>query len=409
MGSKKIKIPKMGDKSRPHQYQWDHTENALQYWAMQVTKLIEYHKESLEYFFLENECYATEKYDGTNVAKDDRGQVYSRRLLIDDDEEKFIETSLTKVRESNVEDFRNRLEEVACLDESVLARCVVYGELLCNKYYDYVGRGIVGDWKEFGAGLLVKRDPDQILDKLIKAGFAAAIKSSNKHMIQLFINEKFVEVAKHVKLDVPEKKGNNTTIAKVIEESKDAMKKGQLEGMVFTIYDNGYKVFKWKAAQEYQPVAVEKLIIANEKVQKENIKVELKTTFGYIHEVATDISENKSAIKLMKKKKQKSEKESTKEKVKGNKYLSNLDKEMIQHGILHSQNKFDALKEYVKKNEIEEYKSILVTEVKKHYAEEKGEIEEIDENIATFITHKVNSVIKGQLSSLEKESKKQSD
>merc|ERR1719312_908168 len=59
----------------------------------------------------------------------------------------------------------------------------------------------------------------------------------------------------------------------------------------------------------------------------------------------------------------------------GKKYLSNLDKEIIQHGILHSQKKFDSLDEYAKKGEVEEYKNILVMEVKKHYAEEKGETE----------------------------------
>ena len=40
-------------------------------------------------------------------------------------------------------------------------------------------------------------------------------------------------------------------------------------------------------------------------------------------------------------------------------------------------------------------------EVKKHFAEEKNETEPIDENIGTFITHKVNAVIKSQLANLE--------
>jgi len=90
----------------------------------------------------------------------------------------------------------------------------------------------------------------------------------------------------------------------------------------------------------------------------------------------------------------------------GKKYLSNLDKEIIQHGILHSQKKFDSLEEYAKKGEVEEYKNILVMEVKKHYAEEKGETEEIDETFVTFINHKVGAVIKGQLASLQKDKTK---
>ena len=399
----------MGARPKNNENQWEHTENALTYWATKVTKLIDYHKESLDDFFNKNLCYATEKYDGTNVAKDDRGQVYSRRLQIDDDAEEFIDTNLKKIRDANIADFRSRLQEVAEVDEAIVSRCIVYGELICNKYYDYVERDIVGDWKVFGAAVLVKKDPTETLDKFLEAGFAAAIKSSNKHLIQLFINEKFVEVAKHVKLDVPEQRGINESIAKVIENNKDAMKKGLLEGLVFTINDSGYNVVKWKGAQEYQPVAVEKLIIANNKIQNEDLKEELKTTFRYIHEVTTDISENKNAIKMAKKKKQKTEKVGTAAKGTGKKYLSNLDKEIIQHGILHSQKKFDSLEEYAKKGKVEEYKNILVMEVKKHYAEEKGETEEIDETFVTFINHKVGAVIKGQLASLQKDNTKDKD
>jgi len=396
----------MGLKPKNNDYQWDHTENALTYWATVVTKLMGYHKESLEDFFNKNLCYASEKYDGTNVAKDDKGQVYSRRLQIEDDEEEFNDTNLKKIRDANIADFRGKLQNVADLDDSVVSRCIVYGELLCNKYYDYVERGIVGDWKVFGAAVLVKKDPAETLEKLLKAGFAATIKSSNKHLIQLFMNEKFVEIAEHVKLDVPEHRGINETFAKIIESNKDVMKKGVLEGIVFTVNDNGYKVVKWKGAQEYQPVAVEKIIIANDKVQKEDLIEKVKTTFRYIHEVATDISENKNAIKLAEKIKQRGD---SKPKGTGKKYLSNLDKEMIQHGILHSQKKFDTLEDYLKKGEIEEYKNILVAEVKKHYAEETGVTEEIDETFATFITHKVNAVIKGQLASLEKNNRTEAD
>ena len=170
------------------------------------------------------------------------------------------------------------MTEVADLDESVVNRVVVYGEFIVNARYDYIQRAIIGDWKVFGAGVEVKRDAAETLDKLLKAGFAAAIKTSNKHVIQLFMNEKFVEVAKDVNLDIPRNTGNNEAIAKVIEKSKDDMKKGLLEGVVLTLNDNGYKVLKWKGAQEYQPVAVEKALIANEKVQKADVEQDLKTT-----------------------------------------------------------------------------------------------------------------------------------
>ena len=379
-----------------NQYQWHHTENALAFVAMFVTKTIGYHRENLHEFFLKNTCFATEKYDGTNIAKDDKGQVYSRRLMIDDKDEEFLDTNLRKVREANIAQFRNRLLEVGGLDANIVSNCVVYGEFICNAYYDYSSRSIIGDWKVFGAAVEVKRDANENMEKLIKSGFAAAIKSSNKHHIQLFINDKFVEVAKSVNLDVAEIKGNNESIAKVVEKNKDDMKKGLLEGVVLTIHDNGYKVIKWKGAQEYQPIAVEKFLTANERIQKEDVVENLKTMFGYFHEVITDISENKHAIRMAKKTKHNIEKDKSKPNH-GKQYLTNLGKEMIHQGILHSQKKFDSVEKYQKNGGIEEYVNNLIKEVKKHLAEEKSDVGQEDENINAFVTHKVNAVIKSQL------------
>ena len=86
-------------------------------------------------------------------------------------------------------------------------------------------RDIVGDWKVFGAVVEVKKDENKIVEKFIKAGFAATMKSSNKHQIQLFINEKFFQIAKSMNFDVPVIKGNNEAIAAVIEKNKEEMKK----------------------------------------------------------------------------------------------------------------------------------------------------------------------------------------
>ena len=43
---------------------------------------------------LKSSCFASEKYDGTNIAKDDEGHIYSRRFPIDDDKDMFIKTNL---------------------------------------------------------------------------------------------------------------------------------------------------------------------------------------------------------------------------------------------------------------------------------------------------------------------------
>ena len=61
---------------------------------------------------------------------------------------------------------------------------------------------------------------------LTKSGFAAAIKSSNEHHIQLFTNDKIVEVAKSVNFDVSEKKEYTETYYyyNVIEKRTEEMR-----------------------------------------------------------------------------------------------------------------------------------------------------------------------------------------
>ena len=111
-----------------HHYQWDSTENALAFINFTVVK----NKNSFdaEKVFLNTPCFVTEKYDGTNLAKDDQGIIYSRRFALGDDEQEFIKTSLKEVREANVSKLKSILIEVAGLDPNNIVKCVVYGEFI---------------------------------------------------------------------------------------------------------------------------------------------------------------------------------------------------------------------------------------------------------------------------------------
>jgi len=385
--------------NQKHGYRWDHTENALTFWAMFVKTHIGNHRQRIYDLFLENPCFVSEKYDGTNVAKDDAGQVYSRRLLIEQGQEEFMETSLKKVRDADVKELRNKILEVAELDIANIIKFVSYGEFLCNRYYDYQIRSVVGDWKVFGAVIEVKHKPEEWLERMLKAGFAVTIKSSNKHHIQILLNEKFVEIAKSVNIDIPEIKGNNESIAEVIATNKADMKKGKIEGLVFTIHDFefGFKIVKWKGAQEYQPIANEKAEEANKMIQEEDVKDDLKTAFASINEIITDLSENKRAQQKAKKSKKIQEKDKQPRLTAGKKYMTNRDKELIHEGILHSQKNFDTLEIYVKKDEVDDYCENLVKEVVKHLGEENPNFKDIDDNILSFIRHKVKAVVKSQM------------
>ena len=55
--------------------------------------------------------------------------------------------------------------EIAKIDQDEIQKFIVYGELICNKVYDYVERNIFGKWKVFGA-ILVTKNSKEIVKQL---------------------------------------------------------------------------------------------------------------------------------------------------------------------------------------------------------------------------------------------------
>merc|ERR1711892_1022334 len=348
-----------------HNYQWDSTENALSYFS----ELVKKGKDDPDKFFLETSCFATEKFDGTNLAKDDLGQIYSRKYMLEHGEEEFIKTSLRKVKEADVVGFKNILIEAAGLNPNVVTRCVVYGEFICNPIYNYQERGIIGDWKVFGAKLEVTEGESiGTLAKLAESGFAFQKRSINPNHVKVYSNEKFFDLAKQANLDVPEYKGENVSLAKIIAMNKDDMKRGLLEGLIITIYqeESGYRFIKWKGSQEFQPMPHGNFLKANDVIQISEAHDEVKKAFLDVREVIMDITQNESALKLVKNTKSSSLKENPNKRKKG--HLTELDQDIITHGFIHAQWKFDSLEVYKKRGEkaLEDYNECLIQEVKEH-------------------------------------------
>ena len=154
-----------------------------------------------------------------------------------------------------------------------------------------------GGWKVFGAVLELRKESQQNLDKVSNAGFAASKRNDNQ--IKIFTNEKFTEEAKYAKLDTPDKKGEKDSVANVIIKNKTSMKKGELEGLILTIYEEefGYKVVKWKATHKIQPASDENALRATELVQSDSVEEHLKIAFDSIKEVITDTSENRHMVR----------------------------------------------------------------------------------------------------------------
>lgn len=327
--------------------------------------------------------------------------MYSRRYPIEVDQEEFQKTSLNKVKEADVASLRNIVFEAAGIDVNLVKNFIVHGEFICKGFYDYRTRGIMGDWKVFGAIIEMKEEESEISRKLIEAGFAIPSFSKNaakKRQVKIGPNRKFFEIAKAVEIDVPDVKAIEDSIAEVIEKQKDDMKRG----FILTVYNEelGYKVLEWKGCQEFHPSTHQNFFEANEKIQKGDSHDAVKKAFNDLNEVVKDISENEPALKMFKKM-QPNAKSEKNEGQKSGRYLRPMDKDIILQGIFHSQKKFDSVEVYLGrgKDVFEEYTFALVEEVRKHLAEENERFEKADKDayhIIAFINLKVRSVLKTQ-------------
>ena len=205
--------------------------------------------------------------------------------------------------------------------------------------------------------------------------------------VKIYANQKLFELAKQAGLDVPDVRGVDVSFVEMVEMNKDDMKTGKIEGLVITLdgEENGYKFVKWKGAQEFQPHAHKNFDKANEIIQHSGTHEDIKKAFKMIHEVNTDISQNKLALKKQKKKKPGQKKGKGKNRKgkenEGGGSLSDVDKEIIMRRIPHCQMKFDSVEEIKKrgKSPIDEYVDALTKEVRDHLANENTDYLKVDE------------------------------
>jgi hypothetical protein len=354
---------------------------------------MKYRPEDLTEMFLQSPVFATEKLDGTNVAKDDTGQLYSRRLKIGAEESHFQKTPLASVRSADITRFRASLCLAGGFEEASLSLCLVYGELMCNpQYYDYNHRGLSGQWRIFGSCLLIRPNLlEDVLESLTNRQFAAI--KLNGDTIQILPCEALFGVALASGLQVSPVVASDKPLAQIVLENKNSMKKGELEGIILTIFSRkfGYNLLKWKGAHEPQTTALTKVTQAQRKLGSENEGAEeVRDMLEHMRDILADTTENvhlqqtgenvkKQHVRIIKKVKNPSVK-----------YLSAEDRKIIVDGSYHSMKKFDFAENY----ERESYISLLAAEVRRHFIEEKNIPDDFtdSDNVIKFINATVGRI-----------------
>ena len=132
---------------------------------------------------------------------------------------------------------------------------------------------------------------------------------------------------------------------------------------------------------------------AKHELEKMDTNRELTEMFDILSDVLSDKTEN---IQLQKLEKSKKKNRNKQEKVgrENNKYLSSSDITIINDGVSHSVKKFDSSDNYGS----ETYLSLLKTEVRRHFIEEKSIKDEFsdDDNVIKFINAMVERMARRQ-------------
>ena len=371
-----------------HDFQWSHTENAIYMFHKILEKNID-NRSNLEELFFKTAVCATEKLDGTNVAKDESGQIYGRRMPISKDTKVYQKTSLEAVRSADIEKVKTTILKLVNLERNSIKKFILYGELICNHFYDYDKRDLHGKWMVFGARI-TGEDKEKIYDKLSQGGFCVKRK---KDCVLILSNSTFLDIVKTCGMDIPNMIADKKSVFDIVEENKEDVVCGKLEGIVLTWSSSQYggQIVKWKGPHEPQPNAVKEIGNALKIIEEENIQGDLRKIFHTLKEISDAGSEIKKKRKSKQSKQREIEEKEKTEKQSFLRQISAADKKLIVDGVYHSMKKFDDIETYKEADAgIENYINILEDEVGKHWTEEKKIDEEnLGENIPIleFIKH----------------------
>ena len=127
----------------------------------------------------------------------------------------------------------------------------------------------------------------------------------------------FLDIVKSCGMDIPNIIAEKKSVYDIVEENKEDMASGKLEGIVLTWFSSQYggQIIKWKGPHEPQPNAVKEIGNAFKIIEEENIQGDLRKIFQTIKEISEAGSEIKKKGKSKKAKQGENQEKEKAEKV----------------------------------------------------------------------------------------------
>ena len=275
----------------PHQ--WGKTRNALS-WIIELVKNRKSKFRDVTKYLMEEEFTYMEKFDGTNIAKDKNGCIYTRRTQLDRNVNEFIGTSLENVKKIDVKSFHDLMSDIV---GDGVKNTIVFGELMCNNnIHDYTERGMNARWIMFGC-IMVLEDENNLskyIEQLRDNGFVVKKRTEKSGEICIYLNEKLAGIFEKLGYDCKMEMLKRSTIFDMVKKNKMKIMHGEVEGVVILTdleVFTGY--LKWKGAHYKQPSFEREIKMVNDSVQNnKNYQEDIKMLYGWFVEIFDDVTQN---------------------------------------------------------------------------------------------------------------------
>ena len=227
---------------------------------------------------------ASQKFDGTNVGKDQDGLMYGRNKMIPFTTNSYQKTKLDDIKKIEVKPIVDHINDMAGVQ---LTNFVLYGELMCN--------GSLYNYKEFGTfhvfGAMIKVEGEDACVKLLQdAGFACNVRRGNDSedeeradaKIMLMMNQTFKDVLDKFNLPTVPYLGKFENFYELVVQNYEWMVKGNGEGLVIVA---NIAISKWKIGAEANATNLDYLRNLIDAIEDDKDKV----LFGENTEKASDL------------------------------------------------------------------------------------------------------------------------
>ena len=198
----------------------------------------------------------SQKYDGTNVGRDEYGDCYGRNKMIGDKESSYQKTDLKCVRAVDAAKIKEAFIGATGLDPAHIERFVVYGELMCNpNLYDYTKKGVAKSFQLFGAMILPASEEAQeaIYTKAREAGYTVLKEEAETEdetcslKLQMCFNGAFMKLVEQFGYATVPIVGEYDSFYDAVIANQEWMVQGLGEGLIVVSKDY---IKKWKIGAE---------------------------------------------------------------------------------------------------------------------------------------------------------------